>query len=153
MERPTKAAQLTLEDIREAAAKRRAQRDAKKGTGDRTRKRFLRQAFSSPSRDAAERRAKEVEGNARANTLKDVAESLQAEDAMRRQKALYRLFDARVDTKEAQDSEHRLGNKCLKIKMDESELPSSRALAILLLKGWVMQSRKLRAKVKETQDM
>ena len=137
VERPTKAAQLTLEDIREAAAKRRAQRDAKKGTGDRTRKRFLRQAFSSPSRDAAERRAKEkeVEGNARANTLKDVAESLQAEDAMRRQKALYRLFDARVDTKEAQDSEHRLGNKCLKIKMDESELPSSRALATLLLKG------------------
>ena len=72
------------EALREAAVERRQKRATAKQAAENSRRRWLRQAFSSPTRDGAERELKRqrTRETARERTLTDISETLASGDTL-----------------------------------------------------------------------
>ena len=132
---------LTLEDIQFFAKERREKRAKAKSAADTNRKRFLRAAFSSPSREAEEAAAKRSRTEEeRRNDLLAISKELESANEQIVTKALHLCKDFRVSLQEAKLSRFgSIGSKVIQIKKNRSTSANVIALAKWLEKHWVLQ--------------
>ena len=146
---PPRAALLTMDDIREAATAKRVKRAAAKAASD-TKRRRLREAFSSPTRMTQESEAKKARSTAerRAIVLVKVARQLADLNNYNMITAgLYGAHDAKVTLAEAKDRKYNcIGKRVWAIDSNPQILKANKDMTKLLLQAWCIEKRNERAR-------